>query len=53
MYDSLSPCVNVCKLDTDFVCVGCGRTIEEVLKWSEYTEHQKTEVLDRIFNKEG
>ena len=44
-----SPCVNVCKLDSDFVCEGCGRTIEEVLKWPEYTDKQKQAVLDRLF----
>jgi predicted Fe-S protein YdhL (DUF1289 family) len=44
-----SPCVNVCELDSDFVCKGCGRTITEVLKWPEYTDKQKLEVLDRLF----
>lgn len=45
-----SPCVNLCKLDSDFVCEGCGRTIEEVLKWPEYTNEQKQAVLDRLFD---
>ena len=44
-----SPCVNVCELDSDFVCKGCSRTIEEILKWREYTEVEKQNVLDRIF----
>jgi len=44
-----SPCVDICELDSDFVCVGCGRTIDEVLKWPEYTDEQKKAVLDRIF----
>jgi len=45
----VSPCINICKLDSDFVCIGCGRTIDEVLKWLEYTDEQKKAVLDRIF----
>jgi len=48
-----SPCVNVCKLDSDFVCEGCGRTIQEVLKWPEYTDEQKQAVLDRLFDSKG
>jgi len=44
-----SPCVDICKLDSDFVCIGCGRTIDEVLKWREYTDEQKKAVLDRLF----
>ena len=48
-----SPCVNLCKLDSDFVCEGCGRTIEEVLKWPEYTDEQKLTVLNRLFDNKG
>jgi len=48
-----SPCVDICKLDSDFVCIGCGRTIEEVLKWPEYTDEQKHAVLDRLFDSKG
>jgi predicted Fe-S protein YdhL (DUF1289 family) len=44
-----SPCVEVCTLDSDFVCIGCGRSIEEILKWQEYTVEQQTAVLDRLF----
>ncbi|WP_367991182.1 DUF1289 domain-containing protein [Spiribacter pallidus] len=44
-----SPCVDVCESDSDFVCIGCRRTIEEVLKWPEYTDEQKKAVLDRLF----
>jgi hypothetical protein len=44
-----SPCVDVCKLDSNFVCIGCRRTIDEVLKWPEYTDEQKKAVLDRLF----
>lgn len=44
-----SPCVDICTLDSDFVCIGCGRTIDEVLKWPQYTDEQKRAVLDRLF----
>jgi len=44
-----SPCVDICTLDSDFVCIGCGRSIEEILKWQEYTIEQQTAVLDRLF----
>ena len=51
--DSLSPCVNICKLDENFDCKGCGRTIDEILKWPEYTDDQKQAVLDRLFSSKG
>lgn len=28
---STSPCVGLCTLDDDDVCIGCGRTLDEIL----------------------
>jgi uncharacterized protein len=28
-----SPCVRACTLDDDDVCLGCGRTLEEIKAW--------------------
>jgi predicted Fe-S protein YdhL (DUF1289 family) len=28
----ISPCIGVCKLDKDKICIGCGRTIEDIKK---------------------
>ena len=29
-----SPCVGICRVDGQDVCVGCGRTIDEITQWS-------------------
>ncbi|MCC5859511.1 MAG: DUF1289 domain-containing protein [Ectothiorhodospiraceae bacterium] len=29
----ISPCVSICKLDEDDICIGCGRTLEELRQW--------------------
>jgi len=29
-----SPCVGVCRVDGQDVCVGCGRTIDEITQWA-------------------
>jgi predicted Fe-S protein YdhL (DUF1289 family) len=29
-----SPCRDVCQLDGGGVCIGCGRTIEEISEWT-------------------
>ncbi|MFC4314962.1 DUF1289 domain-containing protein [Steroidobacter flavus] len=42
-----SPCIKVCVLDARQVCVGCGRTIDEIAQWSRLTEEQRREVVDR------
>ncbi|MBM0108636.1 DUF1289 domain-containing protein [Steroidobacter sp. S1-65] len=42
-----SPCIKVCVLDARNVCVGCGRTIDEITQWSRLTEEQQRQVVDR------
>jgi predicted Fe-S protein YdhL (DUF1289 family) len=37
-----SPCVKICKLDEENgVCIGCGRTIEEITNWSTFSDLKK------------
>jgi predicted Fe-S protein YdhL (DUF1289 family) len=40
-----SPCVNNCCLDQHDVCVGCYRTITEIIGWRDKSDHQKIEIL--------
>nr|WP_298723933.1 DUF1289 domain-containing protein [uncultured Steroidobacter sp.] len=42
-----SPCIKVCVLDAQQVCLGCGRTLEEIAQWSRMTEEQRRQVVDR------
>ena len=45
-----SPCINVCKIEND-VCIGCGRTLEEIAHWSEMTDVDKEQVNANLQNK--
>jgi len=40
-----SPCVRNCCLDDDDVCMGCGRTLAEIIAWSTSPEHDQQEIL--------
>jgi predicted Fe-S protein YdhL (DUF1289 family) len=44
-----SPCVSVCVLDAagTNVCIGCGRTLDEVAAWSQMTNAQRRDVVAR------
>jgi predicted Fe-S protein YdhL (DUF1289 family) len=39
-----SPCVRRCTLDTDDLCVGCGRTLGEILEWAAAPTQRKTKI---------
>ena len=42
-----SPCVSVCALNEDDVCIGCYRTIAEITQWARLDSDQRREVLER------
>ncbi|MCV0394885.1 MAG: DUF1289 domain-containing protein [Rhizobiaceae bacterium] len=44
-----SPCIRVCRQDRAAgFCVGCGRTVMEVFRWSEFSEEDRTVILRRL-----
>jgi len=40
-----NPCVNLCSLNNNNVCIGCYRTIDEVGAWGRYDDEQRLQVL--------
>jgi uncharacterized protein len=42
--DVPSPCISVCKLDPDNVCIGCGRNIDEVIAWPSANGAEKQQI---------
>ena len=43
-----SPCIRVCYYDheKDF-CTGCGRTLDELSYWNDYTNQEKKQILEK------
>jgi predicted Fe-S protein YdhL (DUF1289 family) len=51
---SLSPCVRNCCLDENDVCVGCYRSLSEILNWRELPLSEKKAIMERSqLNKKG
>jgi predicted Fe-S protein YdhL (DUF1289 family) len=46
-----SPCISVCRYDNE-VCVGCGRTVDEIINWYDMSDDEKQAVLNRLEKKE-
>ncbi|MDE2196936.1 MAG: DUF1289 domain-containing protein [Gammaproteobacteria bacterium] len=42
-----SPCVRNCCLDDNDICIGCGRSLEDIRRWSDATENEKRDILLR------
>ena len=48
-----SPCVAVCALDENDVCIGCYRTGNEITQWGEMDNQAKAEVMKSVANREA
>ena len=47
-----SPCVNVCILDEEGkVCIGCKRSVEEIMKWTNFSKKDRTNILIALKNR--
>lgn len=43
-----SPCINICKLDENKICIGCLRTIDQIANWTKYTDEQKIKINNKL-----
>jgi predicted Fe-S protein YdhL (DUF1289 family) len=43
-----SPCVDICRLDAQGLCVGCRRTIDEIIEWPRASEARRREILREL-----
>jgi hypothetical protein len=43
-----SPCVDVCRLDAQGICIGCRRTLAEIAEWSRASEGRRREILHAL-----
>lgn len=43
-----SPCVRVCTLNDDDVCIGCKRTVDEIKAWRGMSPDAKRALLRKI-----
>ena len=46
-----SPCNDKCKYDEDKLCMGCHRTMNEIVNWPDFTDEEKINILKRVERK--
>ncbi|MCP8940654.1 DUF1289 domain-containing protein [Alsobacter sp. SYSU M60028] len=44
-----SPCIQVCVMDRAAgLCIGCGRTIDEISRWAAMSPAERRAIMDRL-----
>ena len=46
-----SPCNRVCTLNDDDVCLGCGRTLDDITHWGSMPEADKAACVTRAHDR--
>ncbi|WP_430462777.1 DUF1289 domain-containing protein [Thalassolituus sp. LLYu03] len=47
-----SPCVSICALDENDLCVGCYRTGQEITVWGSLSDDEKRDVMKKVAERE-
>lgn len=50
--EARSPCVSICALDENDVCVGCHRSGDEITQWSRMNNEERRAVLRKVAERE-
>jgi predicted Fe-S protein YdhL (DUF1289 family) len=40
-----SPCIKICRIDNDGLCVGCKRTLDEIRDWMILSDYEQRKLL--------
>jgi predicted Fe-S protein YdhL (DUF1289 family) len=43
-----TPCIRVCRLNEDDICIGCLRSLEEIGAWPDADTDERMRILDNI-----
>ncbi|WP_263145381.1 DUF1289 domain-containing protein [Pseudomonas sp. RIT-PI-AD] len=46
-----SPCVHVCALDEQDICIGCQRSMDEITRWGRMDDAERLRVLARCIER--
>ncbi|MEY4765097.1 MAG: hypothetical protein RI907_1770 [Pseudomonadota bacterium] len=46
-----SPCVRLCTLNDDDVCVGCGRTLDDIKAWQAMPDPERQACVSRAHDR--
>ena len=43
-----SPCIYICDLDDDNICVGCYRSIDEIVAWGSLDNSERAVIIELV-----
>jgi predicted Fe-S protein YdhL (DUF1289 family) len=44
----MSPCLSICTLDENNVCMGCFRTLDEIRNWAKFSGDEQWALVEEL-----
>ena len=44
----MSPCIEICKINSEGYCIGCKRSLEEIKNWIRYSDLDKKKIIETL-----
>jgi len=51
MEKPISPCISICRLNDEDICVGCYRSSEEIKNWIYLDDDQRQQIIDECLDR--
>ena len=48
----ISPCISVCKYNSNNYCIGCNRHMNEIFDWFDYTDEMRIAIMKDLIDRE-
>lgn len=48
-----SPCVHICCLDEQDICLGCYRSCDEITQWGGMSNEERKDVMKKVAEREN
>ena len=43
----ITPCIGLCRVDENKICLGCCRTLDEIARWIDMSDTERQQIIDR------
>lgn len=43
----ITPCIGLCRVDENKICLGCRRTLDEIARWIDMSDIERRQIIDR------
>ena len=47
----VSPCIGVCRMDAEGLCIGCRRTLAEIARWGTMSDTERLRCMREVLPK--